>query len=114
LRQEPKPLRRLTTADSVHVPSIVLGELYYGAYKSALVAQNVAKADLVARDNTILACDAATARVYGAIKADLRAKGQPIPDNDMWIAALAMQHQLTLLTRDAHFERIESLALERW
>ena len=114
LKQEPKPLRRLASAGKVYVPSIVLGELYYGAYKSAQVAQNVAKTDLVARGNTILYCDAATARIYGAIKAGVRAKGRPIPDNDLWIAALAIQHQLTLLTRDAHFEQVESLSLERW
>lgn len=114
LKREPKPLRRLTYAGSVYVPSIVLGGLFYGAYTSALVARNVANTDLVARGNTILDCDAATARIYGTIKASLRAKGQPIPDNDIWIAALAIQHQLTLLTRDAHFDRIDSLSFEHW
>jgi tRNA(fMet)-specific endonuclease VapC len=79
LKREPKPLRRLASAGKVYVPSIVLGELYYGAYKSALVSQNVAKTDLVASGNTILDCDAATARVYGAIKAEVRAKGHLSP-----------------------------------
>ncbi len=41
-------------------------------------------------------------------------KGRLIPDNDIWIAAIAMQHNLILVTRDSHFDEIESLQIERW
>jgi tRNA(fMet)-specific endonuclease VapC len=40
--------------------------------------------------------------------------GQPIPENDIWIAALARQHELTLVTRDKHFADVESLVVEAW
>ncbi|HFE66754.1 MAG TPA: PIN domain-containing protein, partial [Chloroflexi bacterium] len=41
-------------------------------------------------------------------------RGRPIPENDIWIAALAIEHELTLVTRDAHFEEIEQLDIEAW
>ena len=48
------------------------------------------------------------------LKRDYRRKGTPIPDNDIWIAAIALQHNLILVTRDTHFDEIESLQTERW
>jgi len=62
----------------------------------------------------VLACDTETAREYGQIKNSLRAKGKPIPENDIWIAAIAIQYDLTLVTRDGHFTEIEGLATETW
>lgn len=53
-----------------------------------------------------LSCDADTAARYGDLKATLRANGTPIPENDFWIAALAMQHDLTLASRDEHFDLV--------
>jgi len=44
----------------------------------------------------------------------LRKKGRPIPENDIWIAAIAFQHDLTLVSRDEHFEEVEDLKLEKW
>jgi len=64
--------------------------------------------------DTTLVCDARTAQAYGQIKNSLRAKGRPIPENDIWIAALGKQHSLTLITRDAHMGEVEGLAIEGW
>ncbi|HST88360.1 MAG TPA: PIN domain-containing protein [Ktedonobacterales bacterium] len=50
--------------------------------------------------------NAETGQIYGAIRAELTAKGQPIQHNDIWIAALARQFGLTLATRDHDFERV--------
>jgi tRNA(fMet)-specific endonuclease VapC len=55
-----------------------------------------------------------TARQYGLIRADLAQKGRPIPDNDVWIAAIAIEYNLVLVTRDTHFENIDKLSIERW
>lgn len=96
------------------VPAIVLGELYYGAYKSTRVTENLLKIDEFATTGTILVSDKRTAREYGEIKSRLRAKGRPIPENDIWIAAIAKQHVLTLVTRDAHFGEVDGLAVEGW
>ncbi len=55
-----------------------------------------------------------TALNYGQIKNELRSKGKPIPENDVWIAALAIQHGLTLLSRDPHFQNVSNLVVEAW
>ncbi|MEK6782203.1 MAG: PIN domain-containing protein [Bacteroidota bacterium] len=44
----------------------------------------------------------------------MKSKGTPIPENDIWIAALAKQHRLTLVTSDKHFNNIQELVIERW
>ena len=106
--------QRLAAADEVFVSSIVVGELYYGAQKSSRVETNLARVNTFAAANTILVCDTATAQYYGTIKNQLRAKGHPIPENDLWIAATARQHQLTLVTRDGHFQAVEGLLVEQW
>ena len=106
--------QRLTAAQEVFVPCIVLGELYYGAYRSARVVENLARLDAFATSNTVLLCDAVTARQYGDIKNTLRAKGRPIPENDIWIAAIARQHDLTVVARDAHFHEVDGLPVEEW
>ncbi len=106
--------QQLATAAEVFVPSIVVGELYYGARKSARVAMNVAPVDAFAASNAILVCDTASSQNYGEIKHDLRAKGRPIPENDIWIAAIAKQYDLTLVSRDGHFSAIDGLKVETW
>ena len=58
--------------------------------------------------------DAETSLEYGKIWADLAGKGKPIPTNDIWIAALSIQHGLKLITNDKHFAHIEGLDHESW
>jgi tRNA(fMet)-specific endonuclease VapC len=105
---------RLGEAEEVFVPSIVLGELYYGAHKSRRVAENKARIDDFAARNVVLGCDTETARRYGEVKNGLRRKGRPVPENDIWIAAMALQNDLTLVARDAHFREVEGLRVEAW
>jgi tRNA(fMet)-specific endonuclease VapC len=105
---------RLVAADEVLLPVVVLGELYYGARKSARSAENLARVDQFAARNSVLSCDLRTAQLYGEIKNAMRARGTPIPENDLWVAALAQQHDLVLVTRDRHFRAVEGLRLEEW
>ena len=95
-------LREFADADVIALSSVVLGELYYGARKSLRAAENVARIDAFADGNLVLSCDAGTARQYGVIKEALRAKGRMIPENDIWLAATALQYGLILATRDEH------------
>lgn len=106
--------KRIANAAEVFVPSIVIGELYFGAYKSQKSPQNIARIDEFVLNNTILDCNAATAKLYGDIKSRLKEKGQPLPENDIWIAAIAQEHDMILVTRDSHFQIIESLQTESW
>ncbi|NJR63817.1 MAG: type II toxin-antitoxin system VapC family toxin [Cyanobacteria bacterium CRU_2_1] len=104
----------LAQANEVFVPSFVIGELCYGARKSGRVQANLAKVDELVASSMILGCDAATARQYGEVKNKLRLEGRPLPENDVWIAALALQHALVLVTRDAHFQEVENLQTVAW
>jgi tRNA(fMet)-specific endonuclease VapC len=104
----------LELAEEVFVPIIVLGELYYGAQKSSKVENNVTRINEFAESCSVLVCDTETSKQYGEIKNLLRAKGRPIPENDIWIAAIAKQHKLTLVSRDDHFKEIEDLSILTW
>ena len=105
---------RLHAVPAVFVPSIVLGELYYGARKSAKFKTNSAKIDDFRSRNVILPADEETARHYGRLKDHLRSKGKPLPESDIWIASLAEQYRLTLISRDRHFHEINGLKMEVW
>lgn len=109
-----KILAQLSTSSRIFIPSIVLGELYFGAAKSAHSKANSTRIDTFALKSAVLVCDTETARYYGRIKDHLRTKGTPIPENDIWIAALAKQHHLTLVTRDQHFLHIKEINMEQW
>jgi tRNA(fMet)-specific endonuclease VapC len=101
-------------AKEIFIPCIAIGELYFGAYKSRHAEKNLQRIDELALDATVLPCDATTARIYGQIKHRLKERGQPIPENDIWIAAIAQQYRLTLITKDSHFNVIENLTIETW
>lgn len=104
----------LAKVDEVFIPSVVIGELCYGAHKSARAKENLSRIDDFASNSLVLGCDMETARVYGEIKNNLRLKGRPLPENDIWIAAIAVLHDLTLISRDAHFSEIENLKVDTW
>jgi tRNA(fMet)-specific endonuclease VapC len=104
----------LTAAAHVVLPVTVIGELFYGAYNSGRPAENIAQVEAFASANTVLECNQDTARQYGRIRQQLRAKGKPIPENDIWIAAVALQHGLPVITRDAHFVEVDGLTVMGW
>lgn len=106
---DPSIVARLSEVDAAYLPSVALGELYFGAYKSGHPEQNVRRIEQLIAMSAVLSCDAGTASCYGKIKHALRQMGKPIPENDIWIAALADQHGLALISRDVHFQQIEPL-----
>ena len=112
--KDPQIHDRIVNIQEIFVPCIAIGELYFGAYKSVKIQENIARIDEFALNNTVLSCNTETARKYGDIKNRLKDKGQPIPENDIWIAAIAQQYDLTLVTKDSHFEAIENLKIEIW
>lgn len=93
------------------VSPIVLSELYFGAYRSANPTKHLAKITIIVQNSSLLAVDAETAEMYVAIKLALLSKGNPISENDMWIAASALQHNLHLYTNDSHFTQVEGVQL---
>jgi len=104
----------LSRADHVFIPVIVLGELYFGAYKSARPEENIRIIEQLVTARAVLTCDGVTASYYGRIKKALRDKGRPLPENDIWIAAIGQQHGLRVVSRDQHFKEIGDLLVEVW
>jgi tRNA(fMet)-specific endonuclease VapC len=99
---------------SIHVPFAVVGELYSGAYLSAQTALNKERLEAFVDGRTILYPDMETTRLYGEVTTRQERKGQQIPQNDRWIAALAFQHDLTVVTRDKHFTYVDNLKRLSW
>lgn len=99
------------TAQSVFVPLIVLGELRAGFAVGRHGAHNegVLKQFLLRPDVNVLGPDEQTTQHYAAVYRQLRTQGTPIPTNDIWIAALVLQHNLALLARDRHFDALAQL-----
>jgi len=93
---------------------ITVGELYAGAHLSTRRNFNTAEVRRICAEIPVLQWDFETADHYGRIQAALRRKGQPIPQNDIWIAATAVRHGTTLITLDRHFTAVEGLPTEIW
>jgi tRNA(fMet)-specific endonuclease VapC len=111
-----QPIRtRLAATTRLYISSVALGEIYFGAYHSP-TRSAAALSDVVtlATTNTIIGTDALTADIYGRIKHELRQDGRSMPENDLWIAATAIQYGVTLAARDTHFDWINSLRVEQW
>jgi len=106
--------KHIAKAGEIFIPAPVIGELYFGAFKSERPKANSERVEKFATSNTVLACDIGASKEYGRIKNILHKKGSPIPENDIWIAALAMEHGLTLISRDEHFQKIDELKRATW
>lgn len=99
-------------AEEVWLPFIVLGELRAGFAVGNHGPRNeaVLRRFLLKPGVGVLYADEQTTHYYGTVYRQLRKQGTPIPANDMWIAALVLQHSLVLFARDAHFEMLPQLA----
>lgn len=109
---DPAVMEKLQRQTAIFLCVPVIGELRYAAQASARVETNLARLDEFAKALIVLPCDLETTRFYATVKFDLRKKGRPIPENDVWIASIARQHNLKLLTRDIHFQEIDGLETE--
>ena len=100
--------------NALAISSTVGGELYYGAFNSNSPAENLLVVQNFIASIVLLPCDEQTGRHYGEIKATLRKVGKLIPENDIWVAATAMQHNLVVLTRDVHFQSVTGIRTLTW
>lgn len=96
------------------IPVIVLGEFRYGIAQSRHRSTYEAWLRLHLRDFDILAVTEETATRYSEIRVSLKKSGHPISANDAWIAALAVEHHLPVLSRDRHFDAVPGLQREGW
>ncbi len=107
----PEAIEIIRAADSIGISAVVLGELLGGFAVGDREARNRAELRkfLSSSRVQIHAIGESTADYYARIYASLRHKGRPIPANDLWIAACALQHGVGLFSYDAHFGEIDAL-----
>jgi predicted nucleic acid-binding protein len=104
----------LQQAAEIAVPVIVLGEYRYGIRQSHHRTRYERWLAEVLTSCRVLVVDEETAGHYAEVRDELKRSGRPIPGNDLWIAALARQHALPLLSRDQHFDFVAGLKRVGW
>jgi predicted nucleic acid-binding protein len=105
-------VERLESAESIAVPVIALGEIRSGFAHGRRPAENEARLQwFLSQDGVVtVGLDAPVSHRYAEIHRVLRARGTPIPTNDLWIAAIAIELGLVVYTRDPHFVAVPGLA----
>ncbi|OQA25810.1 MAG: Ribonuclease VapC1 [Verrucomicrobia bacterium ADurb.Bin345] len=111
LANQPHATHIVGQAERLYIPAIVLGEWLSGVAPSSRKGQLLAKF-LESPRASVLPVDGDTAVFYGHLLQFLRKKGSPVPTNDLWIAACAMQAGAKILTSDAHFLRMPQVLTE--
>jgi len=103
----------LEQAQDVYLPFVVVGELRAGFAVGTRGRKNerVLRGFLNKPGVAVLYASEATTRAYASLYRQLRAQGTPIPTNDLWIAAVVVEHDLALLSRDEHFRHLPQLTL---
>jgi tRNA(fMet)-specific endonuclease VapC len=107
----PEAVTTVRGADRIFLPLIVLGELRAGFLAGTRAKENekILTRFINSARVEILCPDDQTSHHYARLFLQLRRQGTPIPTNDLWVAALVVQHDLLLYARDRHFEHIAQL-----
>jgi tRNA(fMet)-specific endonuclease VapC len=100
--------------DRALLPLIVVGEMLYGARRHHAPEEEQKRVLAFTGQFSLIGISFATADRYATLRADLSRAGTPIPENDIWIAALALEHNVALATHDRHFQLVPGLRLETW
>jgi tRNA(fMet)-specific endonuclease VapC len=101
--------------NQISICVITVAELYYGAYNSNRVTENLARAEFFIQNLPVLPLNDTALRRFGELKAELRRTGQPIADFDLLIASVALAESYILVTNNTrHYDRIPELQLENW
>jgi predicted nucleic acid-binding protein len=104
----------LREAFEMAVPVIVLGEFRFGIRQARGRTRYERWLSELISNCRVLDVDAGTAERYAEIRDELKSQGRPIPANDLWIASLARQHSLPLVSRDQHFDSVRELKRISW
>lgn len=101
--------------DEVWVPAIVLGEYLAGLGHSKRRNEGLAwVAEYLDHEEVVLVITQTTAHHYANIWNELKVMGRPIPQNDLWIAALAREHQMPVVSQDTHFDHVPGITRIGW
>jgi len=102
----------LSRYHEIYMPAVVAGELIFGALNSKHAEQNLSRHKKLIQRTQILNITETTANIYATTRLSLKKKGKPIPENDLWIASVCIEHKIPLISNDAHFENIDRLILK--
>lgn len=111
---ESEAVRIFSQAATIELPVIVLGEYRFGIAQSRRANEYENWLDQLIAATRILPVVQDTSRYYAQIRAELKKAGQPIPSNDLWIAALCREYQLPLMSQDRHFDTVRNLKRIGW
>lgn len=99
---------------AVILPLIVVGELLFGAENSSRRLKNLTRYLQFINSCTVVSLSKETATIYARIRLDLKLKGRPIPENDIWIAAQCLENNWELASNDGHFTYVNGLVVKDW
>ena len=114
LNNEMLIIEKVESLDDIYISSVILGELYFGANLSSYKDKNFNRINEFLLESYVFDVTSQTAYEYALIKSKLKTMGKPLPDNDIWIAAIAQEHNMTILTRDKHFLTLDFIKTEIW
>lgn len=97
-----------------HLPVIAIGEYRYGLARSRHRDRLQQMLDLLINESMVLSVDLATTVHYADLREALRRIGRPIPENDLWVAALSTQYGLPIVSRDTHFDAVRGVQRLGW
>jgi predicted nucleic acid-binding protein len=111
---EPAAVRIFSQAASIELPVIALGEYRFGIAQSRRRGEYEKWLGELIAATRVLGVDQETSRHYAEMRAELKKAGHPVPSNDLWIASLARQHRLSLMSQDRHFDAVRNLQRVGW
>ena len=112
--QNPSALRLIEAQPFLCLPVVVLGEFRFGLLGSRKRSVIEPRLDFLEQAVRVLDITRETATVYATVRFELKRRGKPIPENDVWIASLARQHGFSVMSQDVHFDAIPGLRRLSW
>jgi len=110
----PEVCSLIDNADVIILPVIAVGELLYGALNSAKTKNNEKFVHKFIEYSLVMQIDESVAARYARVRFDLKRQGNPIPENDIWIAASCLVLEVPLLSQDIHFTHVPGLQVISW
>jgi tRNA(fMet)-specific endonuclease VapC len=113
-KNDPVVVQKLASSTSICLAVPVIAELLYGAENSARREENLKNYNKFIDTCDVLHLTRKTAEQYSKIRMKLKRRGNPIPENDLWIAAACIENQMPIITEDEHFDSVEGLIVKKW
>lgn len=113
-KNDPDVTKMLANLSTIYLPTPVIAELLFAARNSARSEENLIAYNEFIDTCNVLNITRETANHYSTIRLDLKQKGSPVPENDLWIASICIEQNFPLVTGDSHFNNIDGLKVIRW